>query len=97
MMSQMAFKSVSSCKPAQGKKNRNLTNDFVPYTYLSCCFCVGEILIQVGSPEGGLHNGGSLRAFPNDEEHLSMGTSTYNKNLFFFFPPFFPSCFFELS
>ncbi len=80
MMSQMAFKRVSSCKPAQGKKHRNLTNDFVPYTYLSCCwFFVGEVLIQVGSPEGGLHNGGSLRAFPNDEEHMSMRTSTYKK------------------
>ncbi len=56
----------------------------------------GRFPHKVGSPEGGLHESGSLRVFPTDGEHTSMGTSTYLKqnNLIFFFPPFFPSCFF---
>jgi hypothetical protein len=58
-------------------------------------FVVGEVPIRVGSPDGGSHQGGSLRAFPTDGEHTSMGISTYLTNLFFFFPPFFLSCFFE--
>ncbi len=71
-------------------------------------FFVGEVPIQVGSPEGGLHNGGSLRVFPNNEEHMmSMGTSTYDKKsllflssilsflffLTFLICPLFSSCF----
>ncbi len=53
--------------------------------------------MPVGSPEGGLHEGGRLRVFSIDgwRTHTSMGTSMYVKNLFFFFPPFFPSCFFS--
>ncbi len=57
----------------------------------------------MGSAERGSHEGGGgLRAFLTDGEHMSMGTSTYvkkikkikNKISSFFFPPFFPSCFF---
>jgi len=33
--------------------------------------------MQVGSPEGGLHEGGSPRVFPTNGEHMSMGTSAY--------------------
>ncbi len=40
-------------------------------------FVVGEVPIRVGSPDGGSHQGGSLRAFPTDGEHTSMGISTY--------------------
>ncbi len=99
MMSQMAFKRVSSCKPAQGKDKQKPDKWLCSiHLFELLLFFVGEVTIQVGSPEGGLQNGGSLRPFPNDkEQQMSMGTSTYNKNLFFFFPPFFPSCFFELS
>jgi hypothetical protein len=40
--------------------------------------------------EAGSHKSASPRAFLTDGEHMSMGTSMYVKNLFFFFPPFFP-------
>ncbi len=65
----------------------------VPY------YVVGEVPIRVGSPERGSHEGNSLNVFPTDGEHMSMRTSMYvvflrKKNLFFCFPPYFPSHFF---
>ncbi len=64
-----------------------------------CLGCRGgpHSCLRVGSPEGGLHQGGSLRVFSIDGEHTSMGTSMYVKKLFFFFPPLFPSSFFFLK
>ncbi len=40
-------------------------------------FVLGEVPIREGSPEGGSHQGGSLRAFPTNGEHMSMGISMY--------------------
>jgi hypothetical protein len=42
-------------------------------------FVVGEVPIQVGSPEGALHKGSSLRAFLTHGEHTSMGIFTFVK------------------
>jgi hypothetical protein len=44
-------------------------------------FVVGEVPIQVGSPEGALHKGSSLRAFLTGGEHMSMGIFTYVKTI----------------
>ncbi len=40
------------------------------------CNAIGEVSTQVGSPEGGSHEGSSPTMFPIDGEHMSMGTST---------------------
>ncbi len=45
--------------------------------------------INVGSPEGGSHEG-----VPDQWRTHEYGNFHVRKNLFFFFPPFFPSCFF---
>ncbi len=59
---------------------------------------VGEVPIRVGSPEGGSHEGGSQKVFPTDGWRThKYGNLHVCKNLFFFFPTFFPSCFSELS
>ncbi len=44
---------------------------------LPTSYVVGEVPIRVGSPEGESHEGGSSRAFLTNQEHISMGTSTY--------------------
>jgi hypothetical protein len=66
-------------------------------------YVVGEVPTRVGSPEGGSHKGGNMRAFPTGGEHTSTGNLKvcfkflFFLNFFFSFPPFFPSCFFKFS
>ncbi len=46
---------------------------------------VGEVPIQVDSPEGRLYEGSSPRVFPTDREHTSIGTFMYLKISFLSF------------
>jgi len=59
-------------------------------------YSVGEVPIQVGSLEGGSHEGNSPRAFSTNGKHMNMGSSTYVK-IFFFSLHFFLLVFYEFS
>ncbi len=59
-------------------------------THIMPCYAVGEVPIRVDSPQGGSHEGEGVPDWWRTHEY---GNLHVHKNLFFFFPQFFPFCF----
>jgi hypothetical protein len=55
------------------------------FLQMKVLFCYREVPIQVGSLEGGSHEGNSPRAFSTNGKHMNMGTSTYVIYILFLF------------